>query len=669
MFVRFSICVILKIAIGLCLGETFSFTQQRNISPQLKTSKQASSIGGLKNFYILNAKIMKQFNSEVIKRPLSPSKRVLNVEIFCNSRQFQLVVDAYPTYVTKEPLHGCHLFVLHPHTSKIMLHRHYLPDLPLQGESLAATLARIQPGRVVLLVAAPGNTSYIIGAEKHLSDLGSHFINRQARGETLLLLINSNYVQEVLLRKRFYKEDLFSDSTYTLTQLTAIVPAHITPRCPWYNKESLQDIVQFCETFEGMMETCQCNESPFRKTGKESPVIPRDQEENQIPLVILSINGVTSLHKLIYKIRQLNGFHRVKLLVLIGTDDTRSIKVLNVLQVEYIISKEFSVNMSIHEENRMVRFIELTSKIIMDHFPNNERFIFLSDGTIISRDTFSFFNDGSWLLDKDPTIDCIAAFNPNYVRQLAHDSAVLYRATMFPKLAFMVRRSWLLQKFEITEMNNITNLTIIPKPSHCVFPQVSRAAPDMEASFHRPQLESLYVIQNGNTIHVDPVVQLKTADITYREYWQRIKNNIVNGKIITNATCEVIRDPPLPVIPRVIFVQSQELREPTEYSPVSYVLECYHLRGFDTSVQFEGVLLVNYNIYVVMCPASPFCPSLSATGPSSSLYWNSLSVHQRHSLDMAWELHARYHGVQRVRQANAIFDKVIDLSDFVYLMQ
>ena len=69
--------------------------------------------------------------------------------------------------------------------------------------------------------------------------------------------------------------------------------------------------------------------------------------------------------------------------------------------------------------------------------------ILLEDDMHISPDFYSYFRRTRTLLDNDPTLMCVSAWNDNGRAPLAHDPRQLYRSDCFPGLGWMLsRRLW-----------------------------------------------------------------------------------------------------------------------------------------------------------------------------------------------------------------------------------
>lgn len=69
-----------------------------------------------------------------------------------------------------------------------------------------------------------------------------------------------------------------------------------------------------------------------------------------------------------------------------------------------------------------------------------ERVIILEEDLEVSADFFHYMAGGAWLLDEDPSIWCVSAWNDNGKSEFVKDADTLYRSDFFPGLGWMMKR-------------------------------------------------------------------------------------------------------------------------------------------------------------------------------------------------------------------------------------
>ena len=600
-----------------------------------------------------NKKIMNIFNTHVIKRPLISTHRILNIEVFANRNKFQLIVDAYPSYESNTSMTGCDLFVVHPDNSRIMLHRHFHSELHLQGESLAATLKRVQPGRLLLITVAPGNSSYMAAAEHQMHKLGSMFARRLAVGEMLIVAIYKNSVKEILIRKRIGKENENIFGTYTSVHMPILVLAKQKQRCEWYRNEISKRKAAFCESYEAMMELCQCNE-PLS--------IPNNENNFDIPLIILSTSDSSLLIKTISQVRYLNNLDKITILIVIFSRDHTSIIVAELLNIKYIIISEPKI---IENQIPMLKKkrLQQAALAVEKYFPKSDYFIFVETATIMAKDILSFFVHYYLQMRTSPT-ECITAYNPNSLQSLAHDPTVMYHGQMYPQLGFLVSRSWLDELADQEYELNQTSLMDSKITSNCVYPQVSRIAPDVESTHEATDYESYIRYTDKYVINSASNVKLGKLN-SELNYWENIVNDLIEGEVVPeNCSCHCIKHEKYSSKPRIVYINYSAPKYKLEFKSLDYLFACLSIELFDTSVQFHGVVSISYHdqpYQIVLCPSSPFC----IYAPSKQ-YWEIKGNTEINVIAGKNMLLGRRVRIQRIRKSNFTMNTHLRLLDFSY---
>lgn len=108
-----------------------------------------------------------------------------------------------------------------------------------------------------------------------------------------------------------------------------------------------------------------------------------------------------------------------------------------------------------------------------------ERVVILEDDMEVAPDFFSYFDALSPLLERDPTLFCVSAWNDNGKEQLAHDSKQLHRTDFFPGLGWMVTRStWdeLEPNWPALYWDDYLRSSSVTRGRQCIRPEVSRTA-------------------------------------------------------------------------------------------------------------------------------------------------------------------------------------------------
>eukprot|EP00401_Gymnodinium_catenatum_P015039 CAMPEP_0117551844 /NCGR_PEP_ID=MMETSP0784-20121206/49398_1 /TAXON_ID=39447 /ORGANISM="" /LENGTH=491 /DNA_ID=CAMNT_0005348891 /DNA_START=139 /DNA_END=1614 /DNA_ORIENTATION=- len=107
-----------------------------------------------------------------------------------------------------------------------------------------------------------------------------------------------------------------------------------------------------------------------------------------------------------------------------------------------------------------------------------EQAIFLEEDMELSPDFFSYFGAMLPLLQRDPDLYCVSAWNDNGARDLVEDPKAAFRTDSFPGLGWMMQRSlWdeLRDRWAQAYWDEFMRRPDVRKGRHCIRPEVSRS--------------------------------------------------------------------------------------------------------------------------------------------------------------------------------------------------
>ncbi|ODM98945.1 Protein O-linked-mannose beta-1,2-N-acetylglucosaminyltransferase 1, partial [Orchesella cincta] len=115
-------------------------------------------------------------------------------------------------------------------------------------------------------------------------------------------------------------------------------------------------------------------------------------------------------------------------------------------------------------------------------FPNAKYAIIVEEDLDVSPDFFSYFSQTVRLLDEDPTLYCISAWNDQGYEHTSADPALLYRVETMPGLGWILKKSLYKNELEpnwptpekMWDWDMWMRLPDIRKGRECIIPDVSR---------------------------------------------------------------------------------------------------------------------------------------------------------------------------------------------------
>lgn len=113
----------------------------------------------------------------------------------------------------------------------------------------------------------------------------------------------------------------------------------------------------------------------------------------------------------------------------------------------------------------------------LDPWKTVSRVVIVEDDMELAPDFFSYFDALTPILESDPSLYCVSAWNDNGKRELASNSTMLYRTDFFPGLGWMLtRRLWeeIEGRWPESYWDDWMRSDDVRRGRHCIRPEVSR---------------------------------------------------------------------------------------------------------------------------------------------------------------------------------------------------
>lgn len=162
-----------------------------------------------------------------------------------------------------------------------------------------------------------------------------------------------------------------------------------------------------------------------------------------------------------------------------------------------------------------------------------EKVIVVEDDMYVSPDFYDYFNTMDIVLDSDPSVMCISAWNDNGQQQFVASHTQTYRSDVFPGLGWMLRRSlWqdeLRDKWPLSFWDDWLRQPKQTRGRSCVYPEINRvytfgSAGASAGQFFNKYLEPIKL--NDVKVEwkdIDLTPQMKKS--TYDTFWSTLVSN------------------------------------------------------------------------------------------------------------------------------------------------
>ncbi|KAK3865366.1 hypothetical protein Pcinc_029025 [Petrolisthes cinctipes] len=194
--------------------------------------------------------------------------------------------------------------------------------------------------------------------------------------------------------------------------------------------------VSFCHQYEGYGALCDCHQP--------APLIyPQLELKNEVigevPVLIIASSRPQALYRCLLTILKQEGGKRDRILVVIDGYNTEIVSLLHLLKINYLINNMEGIEF-VSSGARISHHYRYALHSVFLAFPQASRAIVLEEDLLVAPDFFSYFNQTSWLLDVDPSLYCISAWNDLGALHSAHHPYSLRRVETHSGYGWMITR-------------------------------------------------------------------------------------------------------------------------------------------------------------------------------------------------------------------------------------
>nr|XP_045596190.1 protein O-linked-mannose beta-1,2-N-acetylglucosaminyltransferase 1-like [Procambarus clarkii] len=488
----------------------------------------------------------------------------------------------------------------------------YMTWLSTTDRQFTETLQKIQDGRLLVILGAPDFTLFLEEATiRVLEEMGALYIDRLAYKDVWCLLVHKGggVLQEALVTS-LPQRNLSKFDVSPLT-LHVSVPRKTQRTCGWYGSQGMEERAVFCQTYEGYDNFCSCDDPPW----SPQPHSPVEYEMKEvIPVAIVTARRLPHVLRQVGQVWASPGGTNTPITIFVDGHNPEAQALAALLHLPLVQHYDAVPRGSTNRISYHVRFV-LTK--VFELYPEADKAIILEDDLDLSPDFIPYFHQTASLLETDPKLLCVNAYNYNAFNHTALDPTRLYRVHGFPNYGWMVRKAVAQEMVSKWAALN----------SGIDWDQWVRAAimgdrdilvPEIPRTKHR----------GGGGVHVTGIEQEQyynqrplnallnvTLDLHGAELYRYIKfhvNNIRTANVVRFAQhpCKEITIPRHQVNQSfVVYVHREEMSNKTVWS--HYVASrclgfndrnsCDHLQ-----MMYTGSFYGN-QLYIIMCPFSPYC--------------------------------------------------------------
>ncbi|KAK7074635.1 Protein O-linked-mannose beta-1,2-N-acetylglucosaminyltransferase 1 [Halocaridina rubra] len=353
---------------------------------------------------------------------------------------------------------GIHLVVLNQHSGRVMAKRVFDTFTTGTEEEMAEFIDEIQDGRILVFAVLDECSKGLTWRGRNkLKELGARWADKLAYRDMWALVTRKG----ALKLAETYSNVATADTGYEWggpVFLRTDFDLEEKPKeCSWPTNERNDARRVFCRLYEGYGAMCDCDVTEWSDVFFQAD----DQLDKQLSLkplykdlgiAILATNRSHYLYKTLKSLWEAPGINRDRVVVYADKHNREMIAVTKLFGVQMVVSPDLgntTAQKIRHKIQRIFRDL-MGAKFPKETIPEGglpedtippfmcDKLLLLEDDLQVSIDAFKYFHALSPLLDRDPTVLGITAFNFFGYRDVANSLVTFYRTAEVNNLAILL---------------------------------------------------------------------------------------------------------------------------------------------------------------------------------------------------------------------------------------
>eukprot|EP01147_Barroeca_monosierra_P009247 gene9247-1529_t len=477
-------------------------------------------------------------------------------------------------------------------------------DCFLQG--LLAFLKSIHPHRIIALCVRD-EASFNLGEAVRMAliDMGSLKIGQLNWRDTWAMVAQ--------IKMRQHAKDILGrspDMEHWANPVMAAMDFQLQTAeeaCSWATKQENFERSRFCSLYDGYGDVCNC-ESPKTLTFPESKPFPNLRN---VPVVVIaSENRGSYLLRTLTALLSSEGSNRERIIVSIdGTVTSEPEDVCRLLGIEVLHHSPTS-----DKNGRITQHYRFALTNVFGRYTDADYLIIIEEDLEAAPDFFRYFSATLPLLEKDPTLYCISAWNDQGYMHSSKDPTLLYRVETMPGLGWMLSRKLFKDELEpkwpgpdkLWDWDMWMRTDDIRKDRECIIPDVSRTFHFGSSGLNvNDYFQQLYFEKHRLNTDANAVVNVN--NMVNKAYDDMLDKIILSSTtVIAEGSCEnIVPDDIVADAPLVLYIA---MSTPHDHDTWLQLAKCWKLWDLDVRGYHKGIFRFFYKEHPMTVVGTPFSP-------------------------------------------------------------
>ncbi|CAL4156680.1 unnamed protein product, partial [Meganyctiphanes norvegica] len=507
---------------------------------------------------------------------------------------------------------------------------------------LVTMLRNINDGRLCLLIGVPEFTTFLNdGAMGAIQALGSSFIDKVTLRDAWFMVIRKgmgSLHEAIVTSKQHKRNNTFKD----VSPITAHVTVHKTSEgveCNWHTTAGMEQRAAFCNSYGGYGSLCRCHQPWMPKPGK---VLYEMREK--IPIALATAKRLPNVLRLVDEIWSSPGGGETPIAIYVDRFNREAQELGDILHIPIFFHQHTSSNGPLSDipvNVNIAQHMAFTLEHVFLQFPEVDKAIILEDDLQLAPDFIPFFQQTASLLDDDPHLLCVNAYNLNAFPHTSYDPSRLYRVHSVPAYGWMVRRTWankMLDHWPNATQDVDWDLYLrnsengLPGNWDIIIPEVPRTKHRGGGGSHSSGLvQERFFNQQTLNMKVNVTMDIESSAVSDSQLYFHHHMNIIDSAKVLNITQHPCEVNPLPTYKTnesyVIYIN--QTTESDKCSTYFVLAACFGINEMDSRENLQLMFTFPFygnQVYLIACPNSPFCL------PSVIILCTSLPASTHHSV-------------------------------------
>ncbi|KJE96186.1 O-linked-mannose beta-1,2-N-acetylglucosaminyltransferase 1 [Capsaspora owczarzaki ATCC 30864] len=375
---------------------------------------------------------------------------------------------------------GFNVAIVNQFNGKVMAIRTF--DTYLEGaeEALIPFLSGIHAGRIVVMTIKDEGTFMLHDeARKSIADhLGATMV-KGLHWRDMYAIIGRKGVPSFPPSEKVSRSpnlDSWGENVSTKATIALENPAEVT-KCKWDPTPENARRSVFCNAHEGYGTLCDCNNPDDLNIVPTAAGIELENLQN-VPVIVMASNRPQYLYRMLRSLLATAGMTPDRIIVFID----------GMLQEVFDVTELLGVRGVMHEpqgekNGRICYHYKYSLTRLFDEIaPSAPYTIIVEEDLEVSPDFLQYFDQTLPLMELDPTLYCISAWNDNGYMHSTKDAALLYRIETMPGLGWLLSRKLYKDELESKwpapenrwDWDMWMRLPTNRKGRECIIPDISR---------------------------------------------------------------------------------------------------------------------------------------------------------------------------------------------------